>query len=444
MLNMLDYFYKHTVFKWFFESLWRDEAFSVLLAKKNVGEIFYLSAKDFTPPLYYLVLKFWMIFFGDSELAVRSLSFILYLACIYMFFLILEALKLKGRILYILTFIFASFPSILYYAFEARPYIMLVLLSLIFYYSILVYDRRLNLISGFLGIFTHYFFVFNIISQYLFCRFVDKGKKHRPFLNNVFFLLVLFSPWLFFLIYIKSYIFHSDFWVQPLTPYEYFESFFWVLTGYIKGWEPKFGLTSITSLILNVFLAWAIFDLFKNYKKDKRKFVEKDGLLFFCWALIPVVFALSISVFKPSFVPRYLIFTVPGLFLFLINRYQSKSKLFYSLLVFLLVLNMLFLNHLINKRKKYNWAFKLGMIKIYAQNKKAIYLKDYKDYPVFIYYMPEFKNRIYLVSQSKDSLPAYIGKVIYPEDKYRVSLPITTEPILVFYDNGRFVLESIH
>ncbi|GIW64031.1 MAG: hypothetical protein KatS3mg091_833 [Patescibacteria group bacterium] len=441
---MLEFVYKQSVFKWFFESLWRDEAFSVLLSKKSIFEIIYLSAKDFTPPLYYLILKYWMIIFGDSELAVRSLSFVLYLACIYVIFLFLESLKFKGRILYFLTFIFASFPSILYYAFEARPYILVVLLSLIFYYSLLVYDRRLNLVAGVLGVFTHYFFIFNLISQFLFCKFLDKGKKHKPFMINVYIISGVFIPWLIYLIYIRSYLFSSRFWIEPLMLSEYFQSFFWVITGYIKGWEESLKFGFYYALVLNIFLAYAVYDLFARYKKDKRKVVEKDGFLFFCWAVLPIIFALIVSLFKPSFIPRYLIFTVPGLFLFLINRYQNKTKLFYGLMIFLFVINMVFLNHIINKRKKFDWAFNLGMIKLYAQNKKYLFLRDYKEYPVFIYYMPEFKNKIYIVAQNKEALPAYIGKVIYPEDKYSVSLPISTEPILVFYDNGKFVLESIY
>jgi len=41
------------------QSLWRDEAFSVLLAQRNIGEIFRLASQDVSlGVLHYLLLHF--------------------------------------------------------------------------------------------------------------------------------------------------------------------------------------------------------------------------------------------------------------------------------------------------------------------------------------------------------------------------------------------------
>ena len=64
------------------QSVWFDEAYSIMVAKRSASEIIRLSALDTHPPLYYLVLKIWANVFGWSELALRSLSVIFYGASI--------------------------------------------------------------------------------------------------------------------------------------------------------------------------------------------------------------------------------------------------------------------------------------------------------------------------------------------------------------------------
>jgi len=58
-------------------SLWNDEGTSVALAGRQLAAITQGAANDIHPPLYYYLLHFWMGLFGNSELAVRSLSAIL-------------------------------------------------------------------------------------------------------------------------------------------------------------------------------------------------------------------------------------------------------------------------------------------------------------------------------------------------------------------------------
>jgi mannosyltransferase len=58
------------------ESLWLDEGFSALAATKTtVREVLnFIYHEDLHPPLYYVILHFWIGLFGDSETAMRTLS----------------------------------------------------------------------------------------------------------------------------------------------------------------------------------------------------------------------------------------------------------------------------------------------------------------------------------------------------------------------------------
>lgn len=54
--------------------LWLDEAFSALYARLDVGTLIELRRNGTNPPLYHILLKQWVEWFGDSEVALRSLS----------------------------------------------------------------------------------------------------------------------------------------------------------------------------------------------------------------------------------------------------------------------------------------------------------------------------------------------------------------------------------
>src|SRR5438067_1101579 len=114
---MLDYLFTKTPLFFLVQSLWRDEAFSYLMAKKNVFEIVSLTAHDFSPPLYYILLHFWIMIWGHSEIALRSLSFIFFWGMLYMVFLYLRnILHIKGRMTFIYLLVVATNPLLIYYA----------------------------------------------------------------------------------------------------------------------------------------------------------------------------------------------------------------------------------------------------------------------------------------------------------------------------------------
>src|SRR5687767_9096286 len=57
-----------------FQSLWSDEGNSISLARRSLAQIVKETARDIHPPVYFWTLHFWVGLFGQSPLAVRSLS----------------------------------------------------------------------------------------------------------------------------------------------------------------------------------------------------------------------------------------------------------------------------------------------------------------------------------------------------------------------------------
>ena len=59
------------------QSLWTDEACSIVLAKNSFNDLIKFTKLDLHPPVYFIILHFWIYFFGDGIKAVRVLSMII-------------------------------------------------------------------------------------------------------------------------------------------------------------------------------------------------------------------------------------------------------------------------------------------------------------------------------------------------------------------------------
>jgi hypothetical protein len=105
---MIEWLFAHTPLYLMTQSFWQDEAFSYFLARLPVIDIIKKTAADFNPPLYYILLHFWMSIFSSSEVAMRSLSLIFFAGTTYIFSLFLETIfniKEKKALLYSILFL---------------------------------------------------------------------------------------------------------------------------------------------------------------------------------------------------------------------------------------------------------------------------------------------------------------------------------------------------
>ena len=261
------------------ESLWRDEAFAASLVRHEPLEIIGLSAGDATPPLFYLVLHYWVGAFGDSEVAMRALTFLFFLLTALVMFLL--GSELGGRARWWLLGLSLSQPFLFRYGFEVRAYSLLALLTAT---TILFYVRRNHValaLSGIALLFTHIFGVW--IVAVLLGWSVAKRETILPLLVP----LAANLPWAFN--YISFGRAASGWWLPSPTA----DSFALYLT--------KLGAPLLLVLI-PVAAATA----------GQRRF----PLAALLW-LVPIVGALIVSQIKPVFLDRYLIVIVPAQLLLL-------------------------------------------------------------------------------------------------------------------------------
>src|SRR4051812_23313216 len=152
----MSFFTAHSVVKYFQESLWRDEAFSWAMASRGLGSVA-LTAKDFNPPLYYLLLNAWMRVAGTSEGALRLLSLLCCAVTIVVVWRFMtEVLAIPWRRAAMYPPLFVLNPMLGYYATEARMYSMFALMASTSFYAHQTRRPVLYVVSTTAGLYTHY------------------------------------------------------------------------------------------------------------------------------------------------------------------------------------------------------------------------------------------------------------------------------------------------
>lgn len=293
------------------ESFWADEAFSALVMKMPLEDIWKVLLEDVHPPFYYYFGALWGRVFGFSEISLRLASFIFLLGACYFVY------KIVGRFTKEIfprigapLMVFSS-PFVIYYGFEARMYSLTLLLSLVSIYFFLEKKDRIFTPVNVILLYTHYFGLFIVFGELILVLWEQlKIKKMRGLFKKVSpFLIsfVLFLPWLIHLIGQSKQV-EESFWIVRPDINEALRVFGYLLSGGIPS-EYQFAGTIIILIII--------------FSTDWKKVPGDMWKLMFIFFFSPFA-ALLISLFStPIFFERYLIVFSAGVFI-LANLMAAK------------------------------------------------------------------------------------------------------------------------
>lgn len=405
------------------QSLWRDEAFSVLLSQKTPFEIIKLTTKDMTPPFHYLLLHYWMLILGNSEIIIRSLSFIFHISTTLLIFLIARKL-FKSTIAQLLLSLTALLnPFLLQYAFEARPYSLLAFLTILAIYFIM---SKKNLMAGIalaLGILTHNFGVFNFIAFAFWFIYTQKDnfkiKKTIVFLSFPLLSVILWGN----VIWNQWEKVASGFWIKQTTSSIFLHSFEMYTKGDLS--YPTQSMLYFFSLIITFFA----FSYWVFRQKDQE---TKIPLLFLSVFSIPILITYFIStLFTPIYHERYLIAAAP--ILILIIGY-SLNKLYYinpnirnvligSIAIYFILLIQSSEQIIATSTKTpINWA--VSQILSKAQKGDIIIPQDQLNFLETKYYVQKSGSNMSVFAYNPSGkIPFYIGAVLYDPKEIITQMP---------------------
>ena len=391
------------------QSFWRDEAFSALLSSHSPLEIIRLTSKDFSPPLYYIVLHYWVSIFGNNEIVFRSLSFVFHIFIAIVAFLIIKRITKSIWVQILTTFVIFANPFLLQYAFEARQYSLLCLLCLCVTYFLI--DRKYFIASIFLGlgIYTHNFAVFTFLASFIWCL-LQRVNLLKNLLKLSIIPLISLSFWGSIMLTQWQHV-AREFWITRVTTAIFTHS----LEVYTSG-DLIFDLQPLLYL-LSLGIIFLASSYWINHKKDKDNYIS----IFITLSLLPIFITYLISVyFAPIYHERYLIASLP---LIIIAIAYSLWKLYNTIehiripLIFIIGMYMIVLvqssEKIVNISTKpaINW----GIEQVISLGESGdILISDPINFLEAKYYLSKSSKNIKLFAYlPKGEPPFYIGKILF-------------------------------
>lgn len=289
-------------------SIWHDEGFTMMLAPQSPTEIIARTIRDVHPPLYYLLLHYWLALFGTSELAARSLSTMIMVAAIPLVYLLMKSLW-NERAARTAALLVTFGPFLIRYSQEARMYGMLAVLSLAATY-VLIRAWQSNNYAWWLGyavimtasLYTHYYTVFVIVVHWIYATAITKRSTKAGLFSNRWWwtnalIAALFLPWIPIALAQFSRV-QVSFWIPANTLATLPDTMFQFLIFKNDNFMPV-GLKLLAACL---FLA----SIYYAYHKMRGKRHAIVLLTSYCLVGPLAVFLLSFK--QPLFVDRYFVF----------------------------------------------------------------------------------------------------------------------------------------
>lgn len=299
------------------ESAWIDEAYSIELSKHTWVEIFAGTAADQHPPLYYLLLHFWLRI-GSGVTYARLFSVIL--GVINVGQILHFGYKTGGVYISLIGgLLLAISPMHVWYSQEVRMYMLLLCLTTASTTSLWWALRKNQLLYWFLyslftilALYTHYFAVFVILAQgFWVLTWVLKGYSKNDLWKWIASTVIsglLFLPW--FPTAINQARFHTMTWVESPTIFIIRDTLLRLIFG--------IAVLSLPDLLLWVVLVAVFGATIWVFKKFLPIFSKNDGAFFYhsVWGIIPFLGISIIALLFPVYqFKQYLIVVAPILLL---------------------------------------------------------------------------------------------------------------------------------
>lgn len=287
-------------------NLWFDELYSL----KAIREISLLDI-DYNPPFYYILLSFWIRYFGptlakffDGEFILRSLSMIFGIISIPLIYKLGKQF-FNARVSLISAFILSISPIHVWYSQEARGYSLAIFLTMLTVYFFCFALRKNNLylwigfvMSSLLALLTVYFSFFIIILVGIFFVFKTYRSLFKFYLSSLCFISFAFLPFLPLLLKQIAMV-KSLFWI----PKPHINSIAITFKNFNIGYNATPNIYLFTFIIFSFLFLLGILGWWKEKKKELISLVS---LVF-----APIIVTFLISQKKSIYIDRQLLLFSP-------------------------------------------------------------------------------------------------------------------------------------
>lgn len=410
------------------QSLRLDESQSLWQTSRSPLAMIKIIAEDVHVPLYHLLLHFWQFLFGNAVVMSRTLSLVFAVASI-------PAIYFLGKISYnrfvglFAALLLAISPFFNWYGNEIRMYALFAFLTILnqfFFIRIFKSEEGEQLagiwwgygITVIFGMFTHYFFGLALITQILFFVFYRRifpKNAFKRFFGIGLILVILFIPWIWFVIESGGSANSQPALTSPTTV-----NLFNTFSQFIFGFQNDHLNTIFVSLWpLSVLL------VFLSLRKTER--VYPETLYFLLSVFVPVIIAFAVSTtFQPIFLTRYLILTLPSLYLvisWMLSIYPERLSRILKVALVIIMLTTLTIEAIsATTPVKENYRGAANYLEEHANAQDVIVVSaPFTVYPILYYYrgpayietLPQWNRYITgpIPSFNAETLPTEVEKI---------------------------------
>ena len=320
-----------------FQSVWLDEIHTLNEANPNLSWTeFYnsLLASDPHPPLYFAFMHVLFSIFGYKTLVLRLFSAILGIASLHALYILGKEMVNK-KVGLIASFLLCINYFHLYYSQDGRPYIFLILFTIISFYRLIIFIKTPNNrnaiwhgVFAALMVYGHFFGLIALFSQYIILLFffilVEKQIRLRFFIYlfiSGIITLILYIPALG--LFIKS-VRIKEFWIPTPT-----------LEVYTLIFKEFFGNSELILALAGIILLSYFIKLAKekDFSISYKSIIENKTIFNFILLISWIVIVLLIPLIRsylsiPMIISRYFIVILPSILLILaIGIYQIRNKM---------------------------------------------------------------------------------------------------------------------
>ena len=262
------------------ESFWFDEVYSIDMARQNLVGIvktIYVES-DNNPPLFYMIMHFWVKIFGISESTFRFPSAIISSFSVLVIYKLGKLLFNKNIGLFAALLLATSVFNITY-AQEARAYssmVFLALLSIYFFFQMIATGKRSHtigyLVTSILLIYIHYyglFFIASLNAYYFIILIINKKVGELGFKRWLLLQLLLLISFLpeIYLVILNIMSIHKGFWIEVPS----LEEMLYIYKAYTDSWYLCLIFTLLSVIgIIN-------YSKINGYKSFMDSFISVEG-----------------------------------------------------------------------------------------------------------------------------------------------------------------------
>jgi len=329
------------------KNMWFDEVYSWKLSQKSVTDIIADTSGDIHPPLFYIVLKYWIVLFSDSVFSMRLLSALLgVLSLIFIFKISRLIFKADKPVMFVLL-LYAVSPVNIFYSQEIRMLNLNLFLTLgsVYFFLFSMKDNSVNYLILFVlflfaAIYTHYFSLLILFTIFvvLILKIISKQNTFselRGKFTAVIIVNALYIPWypVFFSQISKGQPWRTVNSIQD-TGHNFLNYFKDNFLSVYYGFEPIH--IQYLSLFISFFLlAYLLYCMFRFLNSEVIISADYNYIILFFY--LPLLIALIISFKHYIILSRYLSIIIPYLIITVIffSTTLFKNKIQTLLFLFL-------------------------------------------------------------------------------------------------------------